>query len=184
MTGKRQHDDRRRGWPFQRNFRRRVFREFRRRLRKGLLQTCNEPVAVTRHGADDLPFTRVIADGLARFHHTTRQRRLGHHRAGPECIEQLCLADGALAILDKIDQQIENPRLDRHGIIATIKFARGRIEHAFAESIRSAPVCGRVGHGAIILAAGERRQIRSASNRLRSRQHVPQSVGHCRRIPR
>ena len=42
------------------------------------------------------------------------QRRLRHEPTAPHLVEQLVLGDDSIAVLDQVDQHVEDLRLDRH----------------------------------------------------------------------
>ncbi|MDH5242277.1 MAG: hypothetical protein OEW73_16050, partial [Gammaproteobacteria bacterium] len=92
-------------------------------------------IAVTVHGLDDGLFIRIIANGTTRFHHASCKCRFGDDRSRPQLILQLVLIDGAMAIANKVQQQLEGFGLHGNDNTGTLYLATVHVDFAIAESV-------------------------------------------------
>ncbi len=77
---------------------------------------ADEPESLAGDGADQALFLAIVADRLADRIDMTGQRRLGNDPSVPYRIEQIVLADDVLAVLDQMDEQVEDLRPDGDGL--------------------------------------------------------------------
>ena len=93
----------------------------RRRLLSAHLADEAQPLA--RDGADQLLFVAAVADRLSRGVDAAGQGRIRHDPAAPDRSDEIVLADDAVAILQQVDQQVEDLRLDGNGLRTAAQLA-------------------------------------------------------------
>jgi hypothetical protein len=76
-----------------------------------------------------MPIPAGVVDRLSHRTNAASQRRFGDIAIIPHFIEQLILADDAIAVLKEIQQQIENLRFDRSAFASAVKFAPRDIKY-------------------------------------------------------
>ena len=113
------------------------------RLRAVLLHLADEAESALVDGADHLLRAAVVADRAPRRADARVERRVRHHAPLPHRLEQLVLADDAIAVLQQIGEHVEHLRLDRHGLRrrSAIPAAPGRLRRRRTGNSRSALVC-------------------------------------------
>jgi hypothetical protein len=75
----------------------------------------------------------AVADGSARRVDAAGQRRFRDDPPAPDRLQEIVLADDAVAILHQIDQEVEDLRLDRDQPGAVAQLAPAYIECVVAE---------------------------------------------------
>ena len=109
-------------------------RQLTRRLRCGLgrrgilAQLVDKAEALARNGADQPLLTAAVAESAARRVDAARHCRVGNDPSVPDRIEQIVLADDALAFAHQIVDQVEDLRFDRDQRIRAPKLAAVGIE--------------------------------------------------------
>src|SRR5262245_22397182 len=102
-------------------------------LRPVLLHVANEAQALAWDRPHQLLLIAAIADRLAHRIDAAVEGRIRNNPATPYGRDQIVLADHAVAILDEIDQEIENLRLDRDDRAARAQLPALRVEHKILE---------------------------------------------------
>src|SRR5262252_6768552 len=74
-----------------------------------------------------------VADGLANRVDVTGDRRFRHDSAAPYCLQQVVLANDAVAVPDEMQQQVEDLRPDRHDSRAMCELPAFRVQHVAAK---------------------------------------------------
>jgi hypothetical protein len=69
---------------------------------------------LTRYGADQLLLVAAITDRFPRGIDTTCKSRVRHDPTGPNCTDEIVLADDPIAVLDQVNQEVEYLRLNRN----------------------------------------------------------------------
>ena len=85
--------------------------------------------------ADDPLVIARIVDRLPRRLHPAAQGRFRHDAFLPDCLVEVVLGDGAVAVFDQIAQQVENLGLDWPGDVAAAQFIALRIKLAIGKSV-------------------------------------------------
>src|SRR3974390_3502748 len=85
--------------------------------------------ALARNGAQETLILASVLYCLAHGIDATGQRRLRDDTAIPHFVEQLILADDAIAILDEIQHQVEDLRLERNAFAGAAKLSPSDIKH-------------------------------------------------------
>src|SRR5262245_48308191 len=93
-----------------------MWRQLRQRRPSIRTHVTDKTKALARDGAQQTLVPACIPDRLAHGIDAAGQRRLRDDAAIPHLLEQLILADDALAMLEQIEQQIENLGLKRHAL--------------------------------------------------------------------
>ena len=93
--------------------------------------TKRKPLA--RDGADQLLALAAVADRLARGIDAAGQGRIRHDPAAPDRRDEIVLRDDAIAVLHKVDQQIEHLRLDGNGFGAAAQLAPVGVKHVIGK---------------------------------------------------
>src|SRR6516164_7590971 len=101
----------------------------RRRSRLFRSHVTDKAKALARNGAQETLILACVLYSLAHRIDATGQRRLRDDTAIPHFVEQLILADDAIAILDEIQQQVENLRLERNAFAGAAKLSPSDIKH-------------------------------------------------------
>ena len=99
----------------------------------------DEAVAAAVDGLDDALLGAVVADGAAGRLDATRERRLADEAVAPDVVEQLVLADDAVAVLDEVGEDAEDLRLDRHGRAGVAQLEQTRVEVKCSEGVDQRP---------------------------------------------
>ena len=99
-----------------------------------LLHLADEAESALVDRADHLLRTAVVADHAARRADARVERRIRHHAALPHRLEQLVLADDAVAVLQQIGEHVEHLRLDRHGYAGAAQFLLHQVNLVSAEA--------------------------------------------------
>jgi hypothetical protein len=79
----------------------------------------------------------VDSSELARLAHASyaaRQRRIRHDPTAPDRLQEVVLADDAIAVLHQINQEVEHLRFERDQLAATPEFAPVEVKHVIAEA--------------------------------------------------
>lgn len=113
--------------------------------RRTVGQRCDEPVAAPRGGHDEAVLSCADAEGLAQRRDGLAQVVFLDHPARPCGGEQLVLADGAVALLDQVDQDIQRLGRDPDRFaIRPVQFTRqgvqpkaGKLEQASVRPCRT-----------------------------------------------
>jgi hypothetical protein len=79
-----------------------------------LLDGADETYALAGKRADDVLVLAVVAHRLACRIDAAGQRRFGHDPSVPHSLDEIVLADDAVAVAQEVDQQVEHLRLDRN----------------------------------------------------------------------
>ena len=98
-----------------------------RQLRIGL-HLADEAKAFARNRAHQLLVAAVVVDRLAHGIDPAGQGRFGDDAAVPDVVEQLVLADHAIAVLDEIEQNVEHLRLERDAFAAAAEALADRYQ--------------------------------------------------------
>jgi len=100
----------------------------------------DEPEAFARHRANEFLRPAVIADRLARRLDRRAQCRVGDDHALPDLLVEFVLVDQAVAVLDQVAEQVEDPRLDGTGLAFPAQLLKAQVQLAIAETIDRHPV--------------------------------------------
>jgi hypothetical protein len=84
-------------------------------------------------GADQGLRLAAVADGAPRRGDPAVERRIGDDPAAPHRRQEIVLADDALAVLQQINENVEDLRLQGDVLAATPQLATGGVEHMVAE---------------------------------------------------
>ena len=98
-----------------------------------LLHLADEAESALVDRADHLLRAAVVADHAPRRADARVERRIRHHAALPHRLEQLVLADDAVAVLQQIGEHVEHLRLDRHGLPGAAQFLLHQVNLVSAE---------------------------------------------------
>src|SRR6516225_6403339 len=101
------------------------------RRRRGRLfrsHVTDKAKALARNGAQETLILACVLYSLAHRIDATGQRRLRDDTAIPHLVEQLILADDAIAILDEIQQEVEDLRLERHAFAGATQLSPSHIK--------------------------------------------------------
>ena len=85
------------------------------------------------HGAQHRLLLAVVAHCLPGLVHRPGERRRSHADAGPEAVEQLLGGRDPVAVLDQVDEEIEDPGLDRDPPAFALQGPGLGVEPAMAE---------------------------------------------------
>ena len=96
---------------------------------RGYVDVSDEAKALSRNGADDGLILAAVANRSARGVDAARQGRFGDDAAVPDSLDEIVLADDAVAIFDQVDQQVEHLRLDADILAGPGQLAQPRIQH-------------------------------------------------------
>jgi hypothetical protein len=94
----------------------------------------DKPEALARQRFDQPLSLPAISERNARGIDGRRQRRLGYDAAIPHRIDQIVLANDALAVGDKVHQEIEHLGFDRNEVSAATQFAPRLVKDKVFES--------------------------------------------------
>src|SRR3954452_16611388 len=94
---------------------------------------ADEPHTLARDRPDQALLIAVVADCAACCIDAADERRFGHDPSVRDGIEEVILANDATAVLNQIDQQIEDLRLHRHGSQSTAELPTLRVQDALIE---------------------------------------------------
>ena len=100
-----------------------------------LSHVADESEAFAGQGLDQCLRFPAVADRGARRIDARRQRRFGDDSAVPNGVDQIVFADDPVAILDQIEDEIEDLRLDRNKRRAAANFAAFDVKKLLAETI-------------------------------------------------
>ena len=99
------------------------------------IDVSDPAIAEARNRADHVLAVARIADRAPRLQHGLAEQRIGDVEFAPDGGDQLVAADRAVAVLDEIDQHVEDFRRQRCERAAAAQLARGRIDRAGAEAV-------------------------------------------------
>jgi hypothetical protein len=92
----------------------------------------------------------AVADCASRRGDPAVERRIGDDPPAPHRRQEIVLADDALAVLQEIDEEIEDLRLRGYPVTATAQLATRGVEHMVAEQKpQSGPPAGSLGRLAV-----------------------------------
>lgn len=100
------------------------------RLTEARCQQCGCPA---RYGANHPLRGAGIADCLAGRIAAGRYGGIRNDPASPDGCDQIALADDAITVAEKVDQQVEHRRIERNRHVAMAQFAPVGIEHTISE---------------------------------------------------
>src|SRR5262245_14037583 len=98
-----------------------------------MLHVADEAHALARDRPHQLLLVAAVADCLAHRIDAAVEGRIRNNSATPYGRDQIILADDAVAILDEIDQEIENLRLDRDDRATRAQLPALRLERKISE---------------------------------------------------
>src|SRR5262245_36101087 len=101
--------------------------------RLALLHGANETHALARDSPHQLLLIAAVANGLAHRIDAAVEGRIRNNAATPYGRDQIVLADDAVAILNEINQEIENLRRDRDDRATCAQFTALRVERKILE---------------------------------------------------
>ena len=83
--------------------------------------------------ADELLSPAAVAEGLAHGIDAAVERRVRHDAAAPDRCNQIVFADDAIAVLDQVNQQVKDLRLDRNVRATRVQFPPLAVEREIIE---------------------------------------------------
>ena len=86
------------------------------------------------NGADEPLFLAVVADRVPRGVDAAVERRIGDGPAAPYQLDEIVPADDVVAVLQQVDQQVEDLRLCRNQFAITAQLAKIGIEDVVIEA--------------------------------------------------
>src|SRR5262249_11383624 len=94
------------------------------------------------HGANEALVVTAVAERAPRRADAGAERRLGDDAAVPDHIDQLVLAHDPIAVLDQMDEQIEDLRLEMHDRSGAAQLPARKVDLELSEAKvqRLAPV--------------------------------------------
>ncbi|MDC8012236.1 hypothetical protein OD750_006710 [Tahibacter sp. BL] len=99
------------------------------------LRRCDPAIAEARHRRYRMLRGAVVVDRAARAQHELAELHVGHVDAAVHGRRELVAADGALALLDEIHEQIEHAPRTRHGLAVARQFARRGVQPESTEAV-------------------------------------------------
>ena len=97
------------------------------------LDVADEPESFAGDRADQALLLAAVADRLAHRIDVTGQGRFGDDPPTPHRIQQIILADDALAVLHQVEQQVEDLRPDRNRLGPPGELPPVGVEHVVSE---------------------------------------------------
>ncbi len=98
------------------------------------LDRWNEAIPATVHGLDGPLCAAVVVDGPPGLFDPGRQCRLGDEAVAPNVVEQLLLGDQPSPLLDEVEQDVEDLRLDLSDPIGPGDFDAVGVDRELPES--------------------------------------------------
>jgi len=104
-----------------------------------LTRIADKPKPLARKGAYELLLLTAVANRPAHGVYSAGQRRLGYDPSTPDRGNEIVLADDAVAVLDEMDQKVEDLRLERNQLATSLELPTIRVEDVASEQDRQIP---------------------------------------------